>query len=254
MDFNRKHGKNIIHDTVAKSTEKFMKTASVTGQPRTGSPLTSRTTNMVLGAFARNPQRSTQRLIAESSVSILSFMHILKNHKCKMQLLQHLSEDDPHRLMEFCEWVVNKLDGDANFPSGIFFTDEANFYVNEEADRQNLHYWSDSNPHWMSPSKMQGARKLMVWCGIWGNKIVFFDTNLNVEMYLNMLQDMIMPLLLNEGGEFLAYFQQDRAPSHYGICVWRWLDQKLPDTWIGCTSPMEWAPRSPELSTLDFYL
>jgi hypothetical protein len=55
-----------------------------------------------------------------------------------MQLLQHLSEDDPDRRMEFCEWVVNKLDGDAKFPSGIFFTDEANFYINGEVDRQNL--------------------------------------------------------------------------------------------------------------------
>jgi hypothetical protein len=53
--------------------------------------------------------------------------------------------------------------------------------------------------HWMSPSKMQGTRNLMVWCIIWGNKIVgpvFSDTTLNAEMYLNMLQHMIMPSLL----------------------------------------------------------
>jgi hypothetical protein len=44
-----------------------------------------------------------------------------------------------------------------------------------------------------------------------GRKIVgpvFFDTNLNAEMYLNMLQDMIMPSLLNKDGEFPTYFQQ----------------------------------------------
>jgi hypothetical protein len=42
---------------------------------------------------------------------------------------------------------------------------------------------------------MQGPEKLMVWCRIWGNKIagpVFFDTKLNTEMYLHMLQDTIM--------------------------------------------------------------
>ena len=41
----------------------------------------------------------------------------------------------------------------------------------------------------MSPSKIQGARKVMVWCGIWSNKIVgpvFIDTNLNADIYLNM--------------------------------------------------------------------
>jgi hypothetical protein len=141
-----------------------------------------------------------------------------------MQLLQHFSEDDRDRRMEFCEWVVNKLDGDTNFPSGILFTDEPNFYINGEVNLQNLHYWSDSNPHWMCLSTMQGAGKLMVWCRIWGNKIVrpvFFDTNLNAAMYLNMLQETIMLYLLNEDGEFLAYFQEDRVPPHYGICVWR---------------------------------
>jgi hypothetical protein len=42
------------------------------------------------------------------------------------------------------------LDGDTNIPSGILFTDEANFYFNAEVNLQNLRYWSDSNPHWKS--------------------------------------------------------------------------------------------------------
>jgi hypothetical protein len=42
------------------------------------------------------------------------------------------------------------------------FTEEANFYVNGEVNRQNVRYWSDANPHWMNPSKMQGAGKVMV--------------------------------------------------------------------------------------------
>jgi hypothetical protein len=60
-----------------------------------------------------------------------------------MQMLQYLSEDDPDRRMEFCRWPVNKLEGDANFSSGTLFTDEANFYVHGEANRQN--YLSDTN-------------------------------------------------------------------------------------------------------------
>jgi hypothetical protein len=37
---------------------------------------------------------------------------------------------------------------------------------------------------------MQGAGELMLWCGIWANKIVgpvYLGTNINAEMYLNML-------------------------------------------------------------------
>jgi hypothetical protein len=63
-----------------------------------------------------------------------------------------------------------------------------------------------------------------------------------------------MPSLLNEDGEFPAYFQQDGAPSHYGIFVRRWLDQQFPGSWVGRRCPIEWPPRSPDLSPLDFYL
>jgi hypothetical protein len=57
LDFKRKHGKNITHNTVAKLTEKFKKIGSVTEQPRSGHPRTS--TDVVLGAFARSPQETT---------------------------------------------------------------------------------------------------------------------------------------------------------------------------------------------------
>jgi hypothetical protein len=69
MDFHKKHGKNITHDTVAKLIEKFKNTGSVTRQPRSGCPHTSAvegTTDVVLVAFARSPQKSTRSLAAES--------------------------------------------------------------------------------------------------------------------------------------------------------------------------------------------
>jgi hypothetical protein len=36
-------------------------------------------------------------------------------------------------------------------------------FINGEVNRQNVRYWSDTNPHWMNPSKMQGAGKVLVW-------------------------------------------------------------------------------------------
>ena len=80
-------------------------------------------------------------------------------------MMQHLTEHDPHRRMEFCEWVIGEMEKESSFSSGILLTDEANFYINGEVNGQNLRYWSDA--HWIDASKMQGAQKLMVWCGIW---------------------------------------------------------------------------------------
>ena len=104
---------------------------------------------------------------------------------------------------------------------------------------------------------MQGAGKLMVWAGIWGDRIIgplFVSENLNAGKYLNMLQEEILPSLLNEEGDYPVYFQQDGAPPHYDIQVRRFLDQQFPDASFGRRGPVEWPPRSPNLSPLDFYL
>ncbi|CAM1324679.1 Uncharacterised protein r2_g3343 [Pycnogonum litorale] len=262
-NFNRKHETSITHDIVAKLICKFQKTGNVADQPRSGP--TRRATDedstvRILAAVTRSPRKSTRRLSAESGVSRSSIRRILKTnkwHPYKLHMAQQLSEDDPDRRAEFCEWALTKVNEDANFPTKILFTDEANFYVNGEVNRQNLRYWSSENPKWLSPTKLQGAGKLMVWAGIWGDRIIgpiFIDGILNAEKYLNMLQEEILPSLLNEEGDYPVYFQQDGAPPHYGLQVRRYLDHQFPEAWIGRRGPVEWPPRSPDLSPLDFYL
>ncbi|KAG2456425.1 TT30A protein, partial [Polypterus senegalus] len=100
----------------------------------------------------------------ESGISRTSLRRILATHKWypyKLQLLPHLNEDDPDRRTEFAEWAKQKLEQDPQFTQKILFSDEANFYVNGEVNKQNHHYWSDTNPHWIDPSKTVGTKKLM---------------------------------------------------------------------------------------------
>jgi hypothetical protein len=96
---------------------------------------------------------------------------------------------------------------------------------------------------------MQGPEKLMVWCRIWGNKIVgpvFFDTNLNAEMYLNMLQDTTMPSLLNEMENFWHIFSKTGHTSSWYLRA----------AMVG-SRLLDWSPwshgvaRSPDLTSLD---
>jgi hypothetical protein len=127
---NRKHVK-IAQDTVVKLTEKFKKMGSITDQEVfVHVHKLMKVQPMWRWVHLQGvPKKSTRRLTADSSVSRPSIMHILKNHDehpYKMQLLQHFCEDVERR-MEFCKWVVNKLGGDANYPSGILFMDEARF-------------------------------------------------------------------------------------------------------------------------------
>ncbi len=50
-------------------------------------------------------------------------------------------------------------------------------------------------------------------------------------------------------------FMQDGAPPHWGLLVHAWLNETLPDRWMGCGSPnMPWPRRSPALPPCDFFL
>ena len=52
----------------------------------------------------------------------------------------------------------------------------------------------------------------------------------------------------------MVTFQQDGAPIHYGIQVRQYLNQILPDAWIGRHGLVKWPSRSPDFTLLDFYL
>ena len=160
-----------------------------------------------------------------------------------------------------------------------FFSDVANFYVTGEVNRQNVTYRSITNPHWMSDSKIQGAAKIMVWCGIWGKRIVgpfFIQGNLNANDYLDMLKlnandylvmlklnandyldmlkkDIFMPIL-DKNGDFPAFFQQDGAPPYYGIEVRRgavgWTSSFLDIVLVNVVQ----CSGHPDITPMDFYL
>lgn len=69
-----------------------------------------------------------------------------------------------------------------------------------------------------------------------------------------MLQESVFPQLQEreDWGEML--FMQDGAPPHYAAIVKRYLEEQLPQRWIGRGGPVSWPPRSPDLTPMDFFL
>jgi len=262
--FNARHQPNrtITHQSVGNLLKKFKETGSVKDKKRGGNIKTvanEETNTMVLAHFVASPQSSLRRTSNEIGVSKSAIHRILQQskwHPYKIQLLQKLNEDDPDRRSEFCYRALEMYHNDNEFPNTILFTDEANFYLNGEVNKQNMRFWSDENPHWMDPAKEQGSAKVMVWCGIWNGQIIgpfFFDHTVNAENYLQMLQTQMMPIL-QRGAILPTWFQQDGAPPHYAILVRDWLNAQFPGHWIGRRGTIEWPARSPDLSPCDFYL
>jgi len=50
------------------------------------------------------------------------------------------------------------------------------------------------------------------------------------------------------------YFQHDGAHSHYTRHVMQHLNYTFPKRWIGRGNTINWPPRSPDLTPLDFSL
>jgi len=69
-----------------------------------------------------------------------------------------------------------------------------------------------------------------------------------------MLKEYFYPILIRKRIVRRIIFQQDGAPPHYETEVRKWLNEKFPGKWIGRRGAIEWAPRSPDLTPLDFYL
>jgi hypothetical protein len=72
-----------------------------------------------------------------------------------------------------------------------------------------------------------------------------------------MPQNWLLPQMSEDSGDFI--FQQDRAPPHWHWDVRSFLNDSLPQQWIGRVRKEDlalqfWPPRSPDFTLSDFFL
>ena len=72
------------------------------------------------------------------------------------------------------------------------------------------------------------------------------------DVYLDLLTEYVAPQLIDSQPTII--FQQDGAPPHWVLRVRQFLKETFSDRWIGRDGPISWPPRSPDITTLDFFL
>lgn len=103
----------------------------------------------------------------------------------------------------------------------------------------------------MREVRIEYPQKLNVWAGIIGNRIIgpfFFNGNLTGGMYLEFLQNYLIPSLAElfpnhedpDLPDERLWFQQDGAPPHYSETVRQYLDNTFPNRWIERRGVIEW--------------
>jgi hypothetical protein len=242
--------------------ERFCETGTVEDRERSGRPSTisEEKIDEVRDVIESEPHPSVRVVATACSIPPTTAHRIMTEYLSlkpyKVQFVQELYEEDLQDRIEMCTILIPMLQ-DKNTQENLFFSDEATFYLHGLVNKHNIRYWSESNPHVTIETVMKSP-KLNVWCAMSKNHLIgpffFEDDTVNGENYLTMLQNFFMPEVRKLHKVRSCIFQQDGAPPHFARDVRQYLDDQFPQRWIGRGGPIRWAPRSPDLTPLDFFL
>lgn len=149
----------------------------------------------------------------------------MKYHGYHLQLHQELIDADFEKRVNFCQWARDKLRQDIQFYDCVLFSDKSKFHKKGFSNRHNLHYYSDRNPRILRTVDTQHKWSINVWGELIGENVIgpyFFNGHLNGKSLSRQVRD--------------------------------YLNNVFPDKWIGRNGPVQWPPRSPDFTSLHFFL
>ncbi|GFV73779.1 putative DD41D transposase [Trichonephila clavipes] len=171
----------------------------------------------------------------------------------------HFKYDQARR--RFVEWPQNEIVVVPDFHKRILFSDEAHFWLNFYVNKQNCHIWSEANPQVYVETPLH-PEKLTVWCVLWAGGIIgpyFFkndeghNVTVNGDRYRALITNFFIPELNNHDVQEL-WFQQDGATCHTAHATIDLLKDTFGDRLISRFGPVNWPPKSCDLTPLDYFL
>ncbi|GFU28931.1 uncharacterized protein TNCV_470621 [Trichonephila clavipes] len=82
-----------------------------------------------------------------------------------------IHQNDHQARRRFVEWAQNEIAVVPDFHKRILFSDEAHFWLNGYANKQNCRIWSEANPQVYVETPLH-PEKLTVWCALWAGGII----------------------------------------------------------------------------------
>ncbi|GFX70992.1 integrase catalytic domain-containing protein [Trichonephila clavipes] len=171
----------------------------------------------------------------------------------------HFKYDQARR--RFVEWAQNEIAVVPDFHKRILFSDEAHFWLNGYVNKQNCRIWSEANSQVYVKTPLH-PEKLTFWCALWAGGIIgpyFFkndeghNVTVNGDRYRAMITNFFIPELNNHYVQEL-WFQQDGATCHTARATIDLLKDTFGDRLISRFGPVNWPPRSCDLTPLDYFL
>ncbi|GFX13396.1 putative transposable element [Trichonephila clavipes] len=172
-----------------------------------------------------------------------------------------IHQNDHQARRRFVKWDQNEIAVVPDFNKRILFSGEAHFWLNVYVDKQNCRIWSEANPQVYVETPLH-PEKLYVWCALWAGGIIgpyFFkndeghNVTVNGDRYRAMITNFFIPELNNHDVQEL-WFQQNGATCHTARATIDLLKDTFGDRLISRFGPVNWPPRSCDLTPLDYFL
>ncbi|GFX81119.1 putative transposase [Trichonephila clavipes] len=136
----------------------------------------------------------------------------------------------------------------------------SHFWLNGYVNKQNCRIWREANPQVYVGTPLH-SDKLTVWCALWAGGIIgpYFkndeghNVTVNGDQYRAMITNFFIPELNNHDLQEL-WFQQDGAACHTARATIDLLKDTFGDRLISPFGPVNWPPRSCDLTPLDYFL
>ncbi|GFU97224.1 transposable element Tc3 transposase [Trichonephila clavipes] len=144
-----------------------------------------------------------------------------------------------------------------DFHKRILFSDEAHFWLNGYVNKQNCRIWSEANPQVYVETPLHPEK--LTFCALYGLVESFFkndeghNVTVNGDRYRAMITNFFIPELNNHDVQEL-WFQQDGATCHTACATIDLLKDTFGDRLISRFGPVNWPPRSCDLTPLDYFL
>ncbi|GFW30346.1 transposable element Tc3 transposase [Trichonephila clavipes] len=172
-----------------------------------------------------------------------------------------IHQNDHQARRRFVEWAQNEIPVVPDFHKRILFSDEAHFWLNGYVNKQNCRIWSEANPQVYVETPLH-REKLTVWYAFWAGGIIgpyFFknyeghNVTVNGDRYRAKITNFFIPDMNNHDVQEV-WFQQDGATCHTARATIYLLKDTLGDHLISRFGPVNWPPRSCDLTPLDYFL
>ncbi|GFW51526.1 transposable element Tc3 transposase [Trichonephila clavipes] len=199
-----------------------------------------------------------------NSVLFAAQKETVKGRNCQVIYSQFglaIHQNDHQARRRLVEWAQNEIAVIPDFHKRILFSDEAHFWLNGYVNNQNCLIWSEANPQVYVETPLH-PEKLTVWCTLWAGGIIgpnFFkndeghNVTVNGDRYRAMITNFFI-LELNNHDVQKLWFQQDGVTCHTARATIDLLKHTFGDRLISRFGPVNWPPRSYDLTPLDYFL